>query len=422
MFNRNGLIYTKKIFSSIFIKFFFVGVSFLTFVYITHNADKNVVGDFILFLSITSFLGVIFRLGHEHEIIRTLSGESISDNISIYSWGVIKKVTIFYFIIFIFALVIGYTIENFNIVLVLFTSYFISISHVVGIFFQSKGKVNLLHAFQGGISQSIFMFFLFLLSYFSYSFHLELVIGSLVFAWFFSFLIAILSWNFSFKFNFIMKLDLLTSVNKNKYVIFINLLNQLVQWVVPVGLSLFVLKQQVAEYFSSYKLAMLTAVVLIACNSLFASNISRIIKTSKESLESFCYKINAIIFGLMLPLLLALFLYSDELLTLYGDGYNTSDSILVLKIICIGQMYNVLTGSVGVILNMSNMEDYVFKASLISSFTLIGAGIILIPLFGIVGAAVSLSLSIFNQMTYMSIIVYREFGFCPIQFLYKWSK
>ena len=92
-----------------------------------------------------------------------------------------------------------------------------------------------------------------------------------------------------------------------------------------------------------------------------------------------------------LPIILILIFFGELLIViLFGKEYLPAYPILM--ILCMGQFCNVIMGSVGLVLNMTNNEGSaliiivsVFFINLISIF-------ILIPLYGEIGAALSVSI------------------------------
>ncbi|GGE45496.1 hypothetical protein GCM10007421_19580 [Halopseudomonas oceani] len=88
---------------------------------------------------------------------------------------------------------------------------------------------------------------------------------------------------------------------------------------------------------------------------------------------------------------------------IFGDEYAKGYAALV--VICIGQMINAATGSVGNLLNMCGKELQSLKALVIGLVVNVLASVVLIPILGGLGAAIgtSLSLGVWNLMLWFSV-------------------
>lgn len=111
---------------------------------------------------------------------------------------------------------------------------------------------------------------------------------------------------------------------------------------------------------------------------------------------------------LSLPIVIILFFFGKVCLTIFGSefiyGLNS------LKILCIGQIINVSAGSVGVLLNMTGHERVTamgFGIGAISNLILNAA---LIPILGMIGAAIASSISMALWNLILAIKVYKLIG------------
>lgn len=76
----------------------------------------------------------------------------------------------------------------------------------------------------------------------------------------------------------------------------------------------------------------------------------------------------------------------------FGPEFNSS--YLPALILFVGQMVNAVTGPVGLLLAMAGYERYVAKAKGIAMVVNILAGVALVPVLGIIGAAIAVSVSL----------------------------
>ena len=86
----------------------------------------------------------------------------------------------------------------------------------------------------------------------------------------------------------------------------------------------------------------------------------------------------------------------------FGEEY--ADGRIALAILCVGQLTNALVGSVGFLLNMTGNERDVAKGFAIAAIINIALNLVLIPLFGIEGAAFATAVS----MMVWNVLLYRQ--------------
>lgn len=93
-----------------------------------------------------------------------------------------------------------------------------------------------------------------------------------------------------------------------------------------------------------------------------------------------------------LPLYLLVLLRPEWILGLFGQAYT--DAALILQILATGQFINLITGPVGLALTMSRYESLNLSIAVIAAaISLVGLSI-LVPQYGVVGAAVATSAAV----------------------------
>jgi O-antigen/teichoic acid export membrane protein len=97
-------------------------------------------------------------------------------------------------------------------------------------------------------------------------------------------------------------------------------------------------------------------------------------------------------------------------------GSDFSEGALALMILAVGQLVNAATGAVEPLLIMSGHEKYVRNNTLASALCNLLLNLLLIPLWGINGAAVADSLTIALQNLTASFWAQKKLGFSPIAF------
>lgn len=106
---------------------------------------------------------------------------------------------------------------------------------------------------------------------------------------------------------------------------------------------------------------------------------------------------------LSIPLFVILFSQPLNIMVgLYGEQF--SSGVLVLTILLVGQSVNLVTGSVGPLLNIAGYQTHLMLFSGLALVINIGSDISLVPKYGIVGAAVSMSFAL--SAYYLALLIF----------------
>ncbi|MDT0555570.1 flippase [Patiriisocius hiemis] len=181
----------------------------------------------------------------------------------------------------------------------------------------------------------------------------------------------------------------------------------LMQSVDVLMLTKFTTYEDVAYYAVTVKLTMVIAIVLSSVNAVIAPDISHLFSASKkEALRRRVQQGTKLIFVLTFPLIIVLALGSGIILKLFGEGYDVAKPALL--ILLIGQTINALCGSVGTYLNMTG-KQVTLQTILVSALAInIVLNYVLIPVYGIVGAAIATSSSMIIWNIIAVIYVYKK--------------
>lgn len=167
---------------------------------------------------------------------------------------------------------------------------------------------------------------------------------------------------------------------------------------------------EVGVYAVALKLAMLTSFVLISINSIAAPKFSELYHTNKiEELSSIARKSSKLIFWTTVPILLFLILFGKLVLSIFGKEFIIGYFALVLLVI--GQFINSAAGSVGYFLDMTGHQKSFRNIVFFSLILNVGLNLVLIPIYGINGAAFAsmVSISVWNIAS--AIYIRTKFGF-----------
>ncbi len=160
-------------------------------------------------------------------------------------------------------------------------------------------------------------------------------------------------------------------------------------WVDKMVLRFYIESDVLGQYFVAYRLAAMIFLPLMAFNTLLAPRISEAYQLQKSSsqLRTIIWDVLrwAILFasiGFVLFVLLGKYLlgiFSEQHVLMYP----------VLLILSVGQLINVAAGPVGVVMKMTKLQNLYAKVMCVSVFVNFILNIILIPSFGVYGAALA---------------------------------
>ncbi len=163
--------------------------------------------------------------------------------------------------------------------------------------------------------------------------------------------------------------------------------------------------ESIAYYSVAVKLATVMALALMSVNIVVAPKIAEIYSTNDfEKLNKLINDSARIIFVISIPVLIILFVFSDFMLGLFGENYVLAREALLLLLG--GQFFSSLCGPGAVYLNMTG------KQKKLNTILILGLGInvilnlVLIPAYGIEGAAVATLISMIFWNSLIVAVIY----------------
>lgn len=150
--------------------------------------------------------------------------------------------------------------------------------------------------------------------------------------------------------------------------------------------------ENVAVYNISSRISEIITFSLFVVNISLAPMISKLYSTQQQdALQKIITKSARITLIISLPVLAVIILAGEEILTLFGSDFESG--YYCLLILSIAQMVSILAGSSGYLLSMTGNEKPAVASMLVSIIINSILNIILIPRFGIEGAACSAAIS-----------------------------
>lgn len=169
-------------------------------------------------------------------------------------------------------------------------------------------------------------------------------------------------------------------------------------------------QSEVGVYGAAKKLAVLVSMPLLITNSVVPPLIAELNTRDEHKKLEWTLRTTATVAALPAFVALALLIFGAEpiLSTIYGEYYAAGASILIA--LSAGQLVNVWSGSCGYTLIMTGHQVAMMKISILCSIISIALAFYLVPGFGGLGAAVSVSVALVIQNLLMLFAVRRYLG------------
>jgi len=182
--------------------------------------------------------------------------------------------------------------------------------------------------------------------------------------------------------------------------------------------SIWVDASQIALLAIANRSALLVSLILVSVNMIVAPKYASLYSNNKiEEIRFLAKKVTKVLSAIVFPFVMILALFAEFFLNFFGDGYVAASHLLI--ILLVGQLINVLSGSVGYLLNMTGNERDLNKVAIATCVLVVFLNLTLIPHFGVVGAAISTSISISFQNIVAALCVKKRLGFNIYHF---WEK
>tara|TARA_B100001741_G_C16193493_1_gene432539 strand:- start:27 stop:578 length:552 start_codon:yes stop_codon:yes gene_type:complete len=171
----------------------------------------------------------------------------------------------------------------------------------------------------------------------------------------------------------------------------------------------FIGEYEVGLYNVAVRVSLITSITLTAINSITAPKISETFNSGRiEAFKSVVKESTKTIFLSTLPIIGVIFLFPDLILSLFGKDFLLAKTSLF--ILAFSQIINSMSGSVAIILNMTGKEKVFRNIIFVALVINILLNLLLIPKFGIEGAAIASASSLIFWNLYSVYYVYKEFG------------
>jgi len=187
----------------------------------------------------------------------------------------------------------------------------------------------------------------------------------------------------------------------------------IINWTDTIILGYYNTSRDIGIYNICLKMSMSSSIVLFSINSIAAPKFSELYSAKKFVEFKNVIKLSSkMIFWLSLPILLIIGFKADFLLNIFGLEFIEGKR--ALYVLLFGQFINVLCGSVGYILMMTNKQKILRNIIVVSASLNFALNILLIPIYGILGAAIATTTSLILWNILSLLYVYKQYGFITI--------
>ena len=188
------------------------------------------------------------------------------------------------------------------------------------------------------------------------------------------------------------------------------LMDQCAIWAGQFAVVKYLSSSDVAFFASAQRTATLASFVLIAVNVVVAPKFAQAFaKGNSGEVNQLSLLSSRLMVALAVPVLAFMIFFPEFLMGLFGGEYKVAAPLL--QILAVGQFVNVITGSVGYLLNMTGHEKDMRNVVLFSGPLAIALAFGLTSQFGLMGAAYATAISVATQNLLAVWIVKKRLGF-----------
>ena len=181
-------------------------------------------------------------------------------------------------------------------------------------------------------------------------------------------------------------------------------------WTDKLMLGAMTTPENVGVYHTAFKLSMFAAVALMSINSIASPKFAEMFgENDMEGLKKVVHQSTKMIFWTSVPLVTIFFIFPEFFLGLFGEEFKIGVTAFIF--LSCGRLISSFSGSVGNILQMTGNQNIYASILFIGAVLNIVLNLILIPLYGINGAALASMSSLIIWNLSMVLVVKKKLGF-----------
>lgn len=169
-------------------------------------------------------------------------------------------------------------------------------------------------------------------------------------------------------------------------------------------IGFFLPPEDVGVFHAAARTAVLVAGVLMAINALAAPKIASLHAQGRlDELQRIVSQVIHVIFWPSLGAAVVFVVFGEEILSIFGARFGAGHA--ALAVLAIGQLVNAGAGPVGYLLTMTGHQDTVALVFWVGAAVNIALNLVLIPLFGILGAAIATAATMIYWNLWLIVLV-----------------
>jgi len=150
--------------------------------------------------------------------------------------------------------------------------------------------------------------------------------------------------------------------------------------------------RRVGIYAVAMALVGFVPIALDSVNQIFSPIISELHAAENHAVLQQLYStLTKWVMILTIPLAITMIIFAQGLMSIFGHGFQSGTAVVMIG--AVGQVFNCGVGSVGFLLLMSGNQAELMKIEAANAVLMVGLNILLVPQFGIAGAAIATTIT-----------------------------
>ena len=172
-------------------------------------------------------------------------------------------------------------------------------------------------------------------------------------------------------------------------------------------LAIYLTTTDLGVYSIALTLTAFVPTILLSVNAIFTPIISQLHTEKRmQELKKYYQASCKYIFVLTIPLIVFLIVFNQPILHEFGEEFKLGGQVLILLLIA--QVINISTGSVGMMLNMTGLENVSRNSAIFIAILSIIGYLVLIPMYGLIGIGITKLIVVIVQSTYSVFMLYSK--------------
>lgn len=194
------------------------------------------------------------------------------------------------------------------------------------------------------------------------------------------------------------------------------IMQQMVIWGGQFVAGIFNTPQELAHLAVARNTSMLITFMLSAVSYVSAPRFASMFNENRmEELKKYAQNTTRLMVVVSVPVIIFIWIFPEFIMSLFGKDFT--GGAWYLRVLALGQFINVITGSVSALLTMSGHEKDMRNITIINGIIAIVLALILNPIFGAMGSAISTAVAVACQNLMAVGLVKKRLGFSTLKIL-----